>query len=121
MITTTQAADYLDQALGISLPSFVVSAACEKVEAVEPAMFDAGYSEADITLLQCMAVAIIASGGAPRRVQSQGAPSGASRSFRHTENALTQLRRQVAALDTAGTLTATLGPDPASTTLLMVV
>lgn len=121
MITTTQAAEYLDQALGVSLPSFVVSAACDKVEAVEPAMLDAGYSEADITLMQSMAVAIVACAGMPRRVQSQGAPSGASRSFKHADDALSQMRRTLAAMDTAGTLTATVGPDPKAAALLMVV
>lgn len=121
MITTTQAAAYLDQALGITLPGFVVTAACDKVEAVEPDMLDAGYTEADITLMQSMAVAIVACGGMPRRIQSQGAPSGASRSFKHADNALSQLRRTLAAMDTAGTLTATVGPDPAAASLLMVV
>lgn len=120
MISPTQAAEYLDQALGITLPSFLVRSACAKVEAVEPAMFAAGYAEADQILIQCMAVAIIASGGAPRRIKSQGAPSGASRSFDNAEDALTQLRRALAALDTAETVTALVGPDPAAGAMLMV-
>lgn len=121
MITTTQAAEYLDQALGVSLPAFVVSAACEKVERCEPAMVAAGYREADRTLMQAMAVAVIACGGMPRRIQSQGAPSGASRSFKHADEVLSQFRRRLAAMDAAGTLSDALGPDPASTALLMVV
>lgn len=121
MITTTQAAAYLDQMLGVTLPSFVVSAAVEKVERAEPAMVAAGYREADRTLMQSMAVAIVACAGMPRRIQSQGAPSGASRSFKHSDEVLTHMRRTLSGMDTAGTLTATVGPDPASATLLMVV
>lgn len=120
MITTTQAAEYLDLTLGITLPSFLVLAACEKVEAAEPAMFDAGYTEPNRILIQCMAVAIIAAAGAPRRIKSQGAPSGASRSFDNAEDALTQLRRSLAALDTANTVAALVGPDPAVGAMLMV-
>ena len=121
MITTTQATEYMDQALGISLPSFLVSAACDKVEAAEPAMQAAGYTEADTILMQSMAVAIVAAGGNPRRVQSQGAPSGASRSFKHADDALSQMRRTLSAMDTAGALAAVVGPDPAAATLMMVV
>ena len=121
MITTTQAAEYLDKAIGVSLPSFVVSAACDQVESAEPAMFDAGYTEAQIDLMQAMAVAIVACGGSAKRTASQGAPSGASRSFKHQDNALSTLRRSLASMDTAGTLSAIVGADPAAATLLMVV
>ncbi len=121
MITPTQAAEYLDAALGVSLHAFLVSAACDRVEAAEPAMAAAGYTEADTTLMQCMAVAIVACAGSPRRLQSPGAPSGASRSFKHADDALSQIRRTLTAMDTAGTLSATVGPDPAAATLMMVV
>lgn len=120
MISPTQAAEYLDLTLGMSLPTFLVKAACDKVEATEPTMFAAGYSEADRTLIQSMAVAIIATAGAPRRIKSQGAPSGASRSFDNADDALTQLRRSLAALDTANTVAALVGPDPAAGAMLMV-
>lgn len=120
MITATQAAEYLDQVLGISLPTFVVAAAVETVEALEPAMADAGYSEADMTLIQCMAVSLIAAAGDPRRIQSQGAPSGASRSFKNSDSALTALRRALAARDTAGITAAAVGPDPSTSTAFIV-
>jgi hypothetical protein len=121
VITPAQATAYLDQALGVSLPSFVVSAACDQVEAVEPAMLAAAYTEPQIELMQAMAVAIVACGGAAKRLTSQGAPSGASRSFKHQENALSTLRRSLQSMDTAGTLAAVVGPDPAAATLLLVV
>lgn len=84
-------------------------------------MIAAGYSESDQILIQCMAVAIIAASGAPRRVSSQGAPSGASRSFKYSDKDLSALRRTLAALDTAGTVTALVGVDPAAATLFMIV
>ena len=121
MITAAQAREYMDQALGVAVPDFLLAAAVEKVEAVEPAMLDAGYSEPDQILIQCMAVTLIAASGAPRRIKSQGAASGASRSFDNADDALTALRRSLAALDTAGTVSALIGPDPAAATLLMVV
>lgn len=121
MITTTQAQQYLDQALGVVVPEFIVDAAVAKIATAELAMITAGYSVADQTLVQCMAVAIVSAAGAPRRLNSQAAPSGASRSFKNFDGALTALRRALAALDTAGTVTALVGPDPAAQTMLMVV
>jgi hypothetical protein len=121
VITTTQAQQYLDQSLGISVPGFLVDAAVAKVATAEAAMVSAGYSAADQTLVQCMAVALIAAAGAPRRIASQGAPSGASRSFKNPDGDLSALRRSLLALDTAGTVTALIGPDPATATMFMVV
>ena len=121
MISSTQAQQYLDQMAGISLPSFLVAAAVGKIEAAEPAMIAAGYSEADQVLIQCMAVTLIAAAGDPRRISSQGAASGASRSFKYGSADLTSLRRSLAALDTAGTVAALVGADPSTQTLFMVV
>ncbi len=121
MITSAQAIQYLDQALGLSVPDFVVNAAIERVEAVEPAMVAAGYSEAVQTLVQCMAVAVIAAGGDPRRIQSQGAASGASRSFKYSAGDLSALRRSLAALDVSKTVADVIGPDPSAPAMFMVV
>jgi len=121
VITTAQATEYLDQALGISAPSFIIQAAVDKVATAEAAMAAAGYSPADQVLIQSMAVALIAAPGAPRRIQSQGAPSGASRSFKNTDNALTALRRQLAELDTAGTVAGLVGSDPSTRTFFAVI
>lgn len=121
MITVTQASQYLDQALGVGVPEFIVEAAVTKVATAEAAMDEAGYSEADKTLVQSMAVAIVATAGAPRRIQSQGAPSGASRSFKNFDDSLSALRRSLYSLDTAGTVTDLVGTDPAGAIIFMVV
>jgi hypothetical protein len=120
MISTTQAAEYLDQMLGIKVPSYLLAAAVERVESAEQAMTTAGYDEPKQILVQSMAVALVV-GGDPRRIQSQHAPSGASRSFKNADKDLTALRRTLAALDTAGTVTDIVGPDPVTSTLFAVV
>lgn len=119
MITTAQAKQYLDQALGVGIPDFLIQAAVDKVESVEAAMAD--YSEMDQILIQCMAVAIIAAAGAPRRIQSQGAASGASRSFKYSDKDISALRRSLAALDTKGVVADLVGPDPSVGSMFMVV
>lgn len=121
MITAAQAIEYLDKALGVSVPSFFVDAAITKVSAYEADLIAAGYSSSDQVLIECMAVSIIAASGAPRRIQSQGAPSGASRSFTNDAKALSALRRSLAALDTLGVLTDVVGPDPAGASMFFVV
>lgn len=121
MITTAQATEYLEQVLGVTVPSFIVAAACDSVEAVESAMEAAGYSEATMVLIQSMAVAIICAAGSARRLTNQHAPSGAARGFKYLEKDLTQMRRTLAALDTASTVTEVVGPDPAGATLFMIV
>lgn len=117
MITSAQATQYLDQALGVGVPSFLVDAAVAKVSTVDLS----AYSDYDQTMLQCMAVAIIAAAGSPRRIGNQGAASGASRGFKYNDKDLSALRRSLATLDTAGTLTALVGPDPAAASMFMVV
>jgi hypothetical protein len=121
MLTLSQAAEYLDQTLGITVPSFVVQAAVDDVALLEAAMVTAGYTSATIVRIQAMAVAIVAGADSARRIQSQGAPSGASRSFKNADDAITAMRRTLSGLDTAGITAGVVGPDPSTSTLLMVV
>lgn len=121
MITTEQAAEYLDASLGITLPGFIVQAAVDDVAALETALQAAGYTAAAIVRIECMAVALVAAAGDPRKIKSQGAPSGASRSFDNADDALRKLRRSLAALDTAGVTAALVGADPSTGTLFFSV
>lgn len=121
MITSTQAQQYLDSTLGVSVPAFLLDAAVAKVATAEPKMIEAGYDEYTRVLIQCIAVALVAAAGDPRRLSSQGAPSGASRSFKYKDGDLTALRRSLAALDTAGTVAEVVGPDPAASAFMFVV
>lgn len=108
MITLQQATEYLDQALGVSLPSFLVQAAVDTVAEHESALA-AAYSAAHTrVLIQTLAVAVVACASDPRRLRSQSAPSGASRSFAGGAD-LDKLRDQLASLDTAGVLASITG------------
>jgi hypothetical protein len=111
MITAAQGKAYIDQSLGVSVPDFLLDVAIAKVSSYETAMA-AVYADTDIVLMQCMAVAIIACLGAPKRTSSQHAASGASRSFKFSEDDMTALRRNLAALDTQSILSAAVGADP---------
>ena len=112
MITEAQAHEYISATLGATVPGFIVQAALSEVATAEPAMVAAGYSISKQTLVQCMAVAILACAGNPARIQSQGAPSGASRSFKHSDDALSALRKSLAHHDSASTVANIIGPDP---------
>lgn len=120
MITEAQAQEYITATLGASVPGFIVQTAIDEVATVEQRMVDAGYSVPKQTLVQSMAVAILACAGNPSRVQSQGAPSGASRSFRHFDDALTALRKSLAFHDVASTVAEIIGPDPQKDAWFMV-
>lgn len=120
MISSAQASEYIAEVLGSSVPAFALNAARERVETAEAAMEAVPYAEADIKLMQAMAVAIIATAGGARRIQSQGAPSGAQRAFMNDKDALTNMRRSLAAMDTASLLTDIVGPDPAAGTLFLI-
>lgn len=120
LITLAQAKQYLDFALSVTMPDFVVQAAIDKTSPYLPDLVTAGYSTTDQLMIQCMAVALIAVGGTPRRLTSQHAPSGASRGFKVSDRDLQALRRALAALDVAGILAAVVGPDPTANTLFMV-
>lgn len=121
MITSAQAREYLDTALGITVPGFILTTAVARLNSIEDQLEAAGYDEPTLMLIQCMCVALIAASGAPRRTASQGAPSGASRSFRYTDGDLSALRRSLAELDTAGVTAGIIGADPAAAGLLMIV
>lgn len=120
MISAADAALYLDEVLGVSVPQFILDATVAAVGALEADMVSAGYSAPTITRMQAMAVALLAGADFARRIASQAAPSGASRSFKNLDQAVSALRRQLAALDTAGVVADLIGPDPSTNTLLMV-
>lgn len=117
MITLTQAKQYMDASLGVSMPDFIVQAAVDRVAAVDLS----AYTAPEQVLLQSMAVCIVACGGQPRRIASQGAPSGASRSFTNDAKALSILRKQLATADRLGLLAGVVGADPANQAWMMVV
>lgn len=121
MITSAQATQYLDQMLGVGAPGFLVDAAVADVAERELDLAAAGYTASTIVRIQCMAVAVLVAAGDPKRTSSQGASSGASRSFRYTADDLSKLRRSLVALDTSSVMADLIGPDPANSGFMMVV
>ena len=121
MITSAQATQYLDQMLGVGAPAFLVDAAVADVATYEAALTAAGYSSSTIVRIQCMATAILVAAGDPKRTSSQGAASGASRSFKFKDGDLSALRRSLASLDTSGVVADLVGADPAASAFMMVV
>lgn len=67
--------------LGLSLPSVVLTAITNKVQGKDADLAAAGYDADDITLIKLYAGGIMAIKSGARQIKSQGAPSGASRSF----------------------------------------
>lgn len=121
MITGAQATQYLDQMMGVGAPGFLVDAAIDDVAGYEASLTAAGYTASTIVRIQCMAVAILVAAGDPKRTSSQGAASGASRSFKLKDGDLSSLRRSLAALDTSGVVADLVGTDPAASAFMMVV
>lgn len=120
VLTLVQARAYL-QSLGADVPDDMLEDALATVTTAVPAMQAAGYDAPTMRRVQRMAVALVAAPGGPRRVQSQGAPSGASRSFKYGDQDFSALRRSLRALDRAGTVAEIVGPDPVGVALLFVV
>lgn len=121
MITSAQATQYLDQMLGVGAPGFLIDAAISDVAAYEAALTAAGYTASTIVRIECMATAILVAAGDPKRTSSQGAASGASRSFKFKDGDLSILRRNLKSLDSSGVMEDLVGPDPVNTAFMMVV
>ena len=119
MITAAQATQYIGDTIGASIPSFIVDAAVARVAEIEPDLL-ATYDTSTAVMIEAMAVTILACAGAPRRIASQGAPSGASRSFTNDAKALSSLRKALNALDSDGITADLIGPDPAASSFFMV-
>lgn len=119
MITAAQATQYIGETIGASIPGFIVDAAVARVAEIEPDLL-ATYDTSTVIMIEAMTVTILACAGAPRRIASQGAPSGASRSFTNDSKALSALRKSLSALDSSGLASGLIGPDPAASSFFMV-
>lgn len=103
-VTLEEVREYLDSQQ-INMVDRMVTAIIAKVQAKEPCMTGAGYSDDDVYLLTCYLAALMAlSSSSDGRIRSQSAPSGASRSFHYgsTGERWTALSDAVKSLDPAG-------------------
>ena len=88
--------------LGYSIPSALLDPILCVVNKIIPCLDGAGYDECSSKLILMYAAALMATSSGARRIKSQGAPSGASRSFDYGEDSTVWLRESLAQLDTSG-------------------
>lgn len=119
MITLTDLQEYLAE-LGLTLPAFMLQCLLDKAESTRACMIGAGYSECDQDLAVTYLAAMLSISSGARRIKSQGAPSGASRSFDYAQDQLRQLRQNLAILDPSGCTTALQPADPTGRAALWI-
>ncbi|MGG4623976.1 hypothetical protein ACLPHD_06340 [Serratia odorifera] len=88
--------------LGYSIPGALLDPILCVVNKIIPCLDGAGYDECTAKLILMYAAALMATSSGARRIKSQGAPSGASRSFEYGDDAVKWLRNSLLALDTSG-------------------
>lgn len=88
--------------LGYAIPDALLTPILCVVNKIIPCLEGAGYDECSAKLILMYAAALMATSSGARRIKSQGATSGASRSFDYGEDGITWLRNSLAQLDTSG-------------------
>lgn len=88
--------------LGYSIPAALLDPILCVVNKIIPCLDGAGYDDCTAKLILMYAAALMATSSGARRIKSQGAPSGASRSFDYGDDGITWLRDSLAKLDTSG-------------------
>lgn len=71
--------------LGYSVPSIVINAILNKVNSISDCLVAHNYSEADQLLILIYSACLLAQMQGARKIASQSAPSGASRSFKYDD------------------------------------
>jgi len=100
-ITAAQVKQQLSALGYTTVPDFMIDAYLCKLAKIEPCLIGAGHDECDLMLIQSYAVTLMVLTAFTQRIKSQGAPSGASRSFDYSDNVL-NMRDALLALDTSG-------------------
>lgn len=121
MVTLDQVKQFLDSSYGVSIPDFILQAAIDSVASVQPCLTGAGYTSSQMLFIQLYAVSIIASAADPRKLKSQSAPNGASRSFEYGNKGVDAMRVKLRELDISGCTTAIVGNSATKNAFFMVV
>lgn len=103
-ITADQVKAYLAE-LGYTIPDALLTPILCRVNSITVCLEASGYDSCTQTLILMYAAALMCASSGARRIKSQGAPNGASRSFDYGEDTLTGLRQSLSDLDTAGCTT----------------
>lgn len=101
-ITAAQVKQQLSALGYTTVPDFMIDTYLCKLAKIEMCLEGAGYDDCDLVLIQVYAVTLMALTAYTQRIKSQGAPSGASRSFEYGDDSITWLRDSLARLDTRG-------------------
>lgn len=88
--------------LGYSIPDALLTPILCRVNSIIECMDGAGYDDCTQQLILLYAAALMSASSGARRIKSQGAPNGASRSFDYGDDAISWLRDSLSALDTNG-------------------
>jgi len=88
--------------LGYTIPDALLTPILCSVGKIDACLDGAGYDDCTKTLIKLYAAALMSASSGARRIKSQGAPSGASRSFDYGEDSTIWLRQSLSDLDTAG-------------------
>ena len=100
-ITAADVQQFLGE-LGFAIPGALLDPILCMVNKIIPCLDGAGHDECTAKLILMYSAALMATSSGARRLKSQGAPSGASRSFEYGEDSITWLRDSLAKLDTSG-------------------
>lgn len=87
--------------LGYAIPDALLTPILCLVNKIIPCLEGAGYDDCTSKLILMYAAALMAISSGARRIKSQGAPSGASRSFDYGEDSTVWLRESLVKLDTS--------------------
>lgn len=88
--------------LGYSIPDALLTPILCRVNSIIECMDGADYDDCTQQLILLYAAALMSASSGARRIKSQSAPNGASRTFDYGDDAITWLRNSLAALDTNG-------------------
>lgn len=88
--------------LGYSIPDSLLTPILCRVNSIIECMGGAGYDDCTQQLILLYAAALMSASSGARRIKSQSAPNGASRTFDYGDDAIAWLRNSLAALDING-------------------
>lgn len=100
-ITAADVQQFLGE-LGYSIPGALLEPILCVVNKIIPCLNGAGYDDCTAKLILMYAAALMATSSGARRIKSQSAPNGASRSFDYGDDSIAWLRNSLSALDTNG-------------------
>nr|WP_318379990.1 hypothetical protein [uncultured Enterobacter sp.]DAI86915.1 MAG TPA: head to tail adaptor [Caudoviricetes sp.] len=87
---------------GYAIPDALLNPILCVVNKIIPCLEGAGYDDCTAQLILIYAAALMATSSGARRIKSQSAPSGASRSLEYGDDSITWLRNSLSQLDTSG-------------------